>query len=154
MQYVIDEIKSERIEKFEKFFLYCAIGTALLLAIKIYLNTAILTGEGEAIDYVLPLLPISSYYTFRKKTSKRKGQFIRWTEKTIDYKSDGTEDTIFLTDIQDIHISLDMIDLHLNDGTTHTINVQDYADYNDRIRIKDNFTKVLQGLKNNFHNRK
>jgi hypothetical protein len=143
MDKVIDEIKTDRIEKFDKFFFYGAIATAIIAILKIFLNPTILTGGGKLLDYIISLLPIYMFFNFRQKTANRKGQFIKWTEDSIQFKSKDTECKIFISEIKDIKIGLDKIDLHLENGSTQTINIDDFTNYNDRLRIKENFGKLI-----------
>ncbi|MCE3228234.1 MAG: hypothetical protein K0S32_2785 [Bacteroidetes bacterium] len=146
MNKIIDEISIDRIEKSRKFLFYGAIVTAIIAVLKIFMNPEILTGGGKLADYLISLLPIYLYFSFRKKTSSRKGQFIKWTENSVVFKSRGSENQILLTDIHNIKITLDNIDLHLKDGSTKTINIEDYSDYDDRMRIKGNFEKLTTRL--------
>ena len=148
MNKVIDEIKTDRIEKFGKLFFYGAIATAILAVFKICLNPEILTGAGKFSDYVITLLPIYMYYNFRKKTSKHKGQFIKWTENYVEFKSKDNQSTVQYQDIQTVNIGLDNIAINLKDNSTHTINIEDYTNYDDRLRIKKNFETIITAPNN------
>lgn len=139
---VIDHIESKRIEKNEKLFKYLALATAILAVFKIMLRPDILTGDGSKIDYVIALSPIFLYFYYQSKTSKHKGQFIKWTASAIEYKSKNIQNHIAIKDIQDIKINLDDIALLLKNGSTQVINIVDYTDFEDRKRIKTNFERL------------
>ena len=139
---IIDEIQTNRIEKNEKLFKYLAILTGVLAVLKIILRPEILSGDGSVIDYIISLSPIFFYFYYQSKTSKHKGQFIKWTKKSIEYKSKDVHNVITIDAVQAIKINLDSIDIQLKDGSTQTINIHDYTEYDDRLRIKSNFEKI------------
>ena len=140
---VIDYIESKRIEKNSKLFKYLTIATVFIAVFKIILRPDILAGEGSTIDYAISLSPILLYFLYQSKNSKHKGQFIKWTQNTIEYKSKDIENSVAIPDIQDIKINFDDITLLLKDGSTQTINIIDYTDFADRKRIKSNFEKLI-----------
>lgn len=87
----------------------------------------------------LILLFLYSRYRFRKWG----GQFIEWNDKGIIYKARETSPTeISYDSIQDIAIHLDTIVFSLADGGERTLLIEDYQEYEDRLRIKANFEKI------------
>jgi hypothetical protein len=139
---VIDEIKSDRVEKFEKLFRNLAVITTFLAMARLALRPEILTGNGSTIDYLISLSPILFYASYKSKASKNTGQFIKWTETSIKYKTKDTHGDIVISDIKSIEINLDIINIVLKDASNHSINIEDFTKYEDRVRIKGNFEKV------------
>jgi hypothetical protein len=141
-----DYIDTKTVEKTTDLLKHLAIATGILAAFKIISQPDILTGAGQLTDYVISLAPICLFVAYQSKTSKHKGQFIRWTDSSVEYKSKERNGTVAISDLQTIDIKLDTIDLHLKDGLTHVINLEDYKDYSDRQRIKFNFEQLQQRL--------
>lgn len=143
---LIDKITTNRVEKNENLFKGLAIATFILAILKIVIKPDILTGNGSIIDYLISLLPIYFYYNYRSKTSKHKGQFIEWRENILEFKSKDSHEKIDLEKITDISIHLDLITITLSDRTTKILNIEDYVEYDDRLRIKSNFERMQHSI--------
>lgn len=140
---IVDHIESKRIEKNTELFKYLAISMGILAVFKIISHPEILLGNGQLMDYIISLSPLLLFLHYHSVTSKHKGQFIRWTEDKIEYKSKELNDIIAVSEIQNIEIHLELIRIYLADNIVHIINIEDYTEFEDRKRIKNNFKRLL-----------
>jgi hypothetical protein len=141
-----DYIETKTVEKTTDLLKHLAIAMGILAAFQLLSRPEILTGVGSLTDYLITLAPIGLYISYRSKTAQHKGQFIRWTDNSVEYKSKDQNGVVAISELSKIDINLDTIDLHVKDGATHVINLEDYKEYTDRLRIKSNFEKLQQRL--------
>ena len=81
-----------------------------------------------------------SFYLIRRK--KWGGQYIEWNEESVIYKSRGPNQIeIQYRLIEELEIRMDSIEFKLKDGTINILEIEDFFEYEDRIRIKKNFEK-------------
>ena len=141
-----DRIENYRFEKNIKFFKW-GVGITLILAVfKIVLTPDILNGGGKMTDFLTTLIPIGLFFQYRSTAKKWGGQFIEWKENEISFKTrkyDST--TIKMEEIQSVEIRLDLIIISTLQKK-YEINIEDYTEYKDRIRLKDNFGKIKEKL--------
>ncbi len=137
-----DRIENRRIERNLKFFKWAAVISLLIAVFKILLTPEILNDGGRMVDYITTLIPIGLFLQYRSTAKKWGGQFIEWNENEISFKSRKCDNTtIKLVDIKSIDILLDIISIITLDKK-YEINIEDFTNYKDRVRIKGNFEKV------------
>jgi len=143
---VIDRIESNKIEKYGRIMLGCGIGAVIVGVIKVVLATEVrLTGLGFWVDtLVISVLPIYTVFRTLKEIKKRSGQFIEWTNEHLAYKlkNEAKPDKILVSDIQDIQVHLNIIEIVSRDDKKYLLDISDFEKYEDRIRIKDNFERM------------
>lgn len=141
----IDKIENRRFERNIWFFKWSAIITLLLAILKIIFFPEIFDGSGKAGDFFLLLLPISFYFNYKRTAKNWGGQFIEWAENSISFKTRNYASTIIETkEIKNIDIALDVIRIQTSEKEFE-ISIEDYTNYEDRIRIKDNFKQYGKG---------
>lgn len=144
---VIDKIVNPLYSKSGKTYRRLAIGILVLACIHL-LMSPIIYHEGFTWFTVLstsfgsvPLL-IHSFFSHRNK----RGQFIEWSEEAIVFKSKKySSSKVLLKDIKSIEIGLDVVEIEAKEKW-YKINIEDYTEYEDRLRIKENFRNLVQGL--------
>lgn len=153
---VIDRIESNKIEKYGRIILLCGIIGVVVGIFKLVLATEIsLTGLGFWIDFlVIATLPIYLIFLGQKEFKKRSGQFIEWTDEYLAYKLklEIKPNKILLTDIQKIQIDLDIVEILTKDNQKYSLDISDFENYEDRIKIKDNFTTMVSHNKKSLPN--
>lgn len=144
---IIDRLENKRYEKNIKFFKWVAIGSFIAAIARILSEPNILTGAGKTFDYVITLYPIGLYFQYRKTAKNWNGQFFEWKQNELKFKSRKYDKTIIAyTSIKSIEIKLDFIYIETTENSFE-INIEDYTEYEDRMRLKENFKK----LKNKLH---
>jgi hypothetical protein len=94
---------------------------------------------------------VGFYYDYRKKVKTLGGQFIEWSENEISFKSRQEETkTIKLDSIKKIEIKSSEVLLNTIEDLSYTINLDDYREYSEKIKIKNNF-KILKTKPNNTY---
>lgn len=143
---IIERLENHRYEKNIKFFRWLAIASAGLALLHIGLNPQILNGDGKALDFFNLLLPIVFYFQYYKTAKNWKGQFFEWRENEIEFKSRKYPRTIIShKELLDITIKLDLIILETT-KTTFEISIEDYTEYEDRIKLKSKFEELKKQL--------
>jgi hypothetical protein len=146
---MIDRIENKRFEKNIKLFRWLAVLTLIIAIIKISLDPNIFNSSGRKFDFIISLLPISLFLQYRQTANKWGGQFIEWTENEISFKSRKYDNTIInLDDIDEILIKLDTIEIRTK-NKNFVINIEDYTDYQIRLRLKNNFEKIKERIAHN-----
>jgi uncharacterized membrane protein len=80
-------------------------------------------------------------------TYRQNGPIIEWKGNSIIFKEKKKKETrILLADIQDISILFNSIEIKTI-KRQHSLSLENFFMYKDRIRIKENFEKLKQGLK-------
>jgi hypothetical protein len=124
--------------------MWLAIGSLIVGLISLY---DVINGERQVIDYLFTLMPIFFYLKYRHTAKNWGGQFIEWNDNTIKYKTRQTkETTLQISDIKTINILLDKINFELKDNSERTLIIEDYTEYADRLRIKQNFKDLIINL--------
>jgi hypothetical protein len=131
--------------------MFCGIGSLIVVVFKLYLRSENKSfGVGLLID-VLILSAISIYFILhtQKQLNKRKSQFIEWKEDSISYnlKEETGSQNIFLDEISHIDIELNKISITDEKDQKYVLDISDFYNYKDRLRIKENFSKVSARLK-------
>lgn len=141
---VIDRIENKRFEKNIKLFKWLAIISIIPIIGKLILNPEILTGKGTFLDYAINFIPVFLFFEYSRKAKNWGGQFIEWKEGKISFKlRKVSENTIEYSNIESIEIKLDNIIITLKDGEKYDLNIEDYTEYEDRLRIKENFKRIM-----------
>lgn len=95
------------------------------------------------LDFAFTLLPIVLYIEFLRKAKNWGGQFIEISANQVSFKTrDSGDVAIAINDITHIEIKLEQIIIRKSDATEHTIIVEDFTEYEDRMAIKSNFTEL------------
>ncbi len=143
-QVIIDKISSDKIDKSIKILLFCLIGSSIILLVKIRYIAPQHNQLGFLIDAILVVYTIYSSLQIIKKLKNRKGQFIQWQKDSIVYKlkEEIIPKEIFLGDIKNIEIKLDIITIESIDQQKFILDISDFDKYESRIRIKSNFEKL------------
>lgn len=150
-QIVIERIESTWINRATKILMFCGVGSLIVVIIKLYLRSENKSfGIGFLMD-ILILSSISVYFIFQtqKKLNKRKSQFIEWKVNSISYnlKEESETQNIRLEEISLIDIELNKITITDRNNKTYVLDISDFYNYKDRLRIKENFSIVSAGLK-------
>tara|TARA_B110000091_G_C13554735_1_gene365959 strand:+ start:166 stop:672 length:507 start_codon:yes stop_codon:yes gene_type:complete len=94
---------------------------------------------------------VGFYYEYKKKSKTLGGQFIEWRENEISFKSRQEEaTTIKLDSIDKIEIKSSEVLLNTIEDLSYIINLDDYREYTQKIKIKNNF-KLLKTKPNNTY---
>jgi hypothetical protein len=144
---VIDKIVNHMYSKSGKTYRRMAIGILVLACIHL-LMSPIIYHDGFTWFTVLsmsigsvPLL-IHSFFSHRNK----RGQFIEWSEEAIVFKNKKYSSTkVLLKDIKSIEIGLDVVEIETKEKT-YKIDIEDYTEYEDRLRLKRNFRSIASEL--------
>lgn len=149
----VDRIESHKIQKVKKRMLFYGIALIIIPIVK-YLTSSInqLTRAGWWIDTLLfSALPAYFLLKTQHEYSKRKFQFIEWTDEKIIYrlKNESSEKSIQRNLIEIINIHLDYIEIFDTSNQKYILDISDFDDYGDRLKIKENFKIELD-----FINRK
>lgn len=132
-----ERIENKRYEKNLRLFKWGAILSLVLAAIRVTIEPEILSGIGSTIDFILLLYPIPLFILYYRIAKKWGGQFIEWKVDEISFKSRKyAHTTIKISDINSINIRLHLIKIETN-KMNYQINIEDYSNYNDRIRMKN-----------------
>jgi hypothetical protein len=84
-------------------------------------------------------LGVLTYFNSAKQEKRIKGSFIEFGTKGFSFKSNQIEKNLSLSDLTDIEIKLKSIELSAVDGSTYSINLDDYAQVKDKKEIKREF---------------
>jgi len=150
-QIVIDRIESTWINRTSKILIFCGIGSLIVVVFKLYLRSENKSfGIGFLFD-ILILSAISIYFILltQRQLNKRKSQFIEWKEDSISYnlKEETGAQNIFLDEISHIDIELNKISITNGKNQKYVLDISDFYNYKDRVRIKENFSRVSATLK-------
>lgn len=141
-----DRIENRRFEKNIRFFKWSAIITFVLAVIKVIAFPEVLEEKGKTGDFFLLLLPIALYMNYRRTAKNWGGQYIEWTKDNISFKTRNHSSTIIeIRKISKIDIEFDVIKIYTS-KKQFKISIEDYTNYEDRIRIKDNFESLRKEL--------
>jgi hypothetical protein len=91
------------------------------------------------------ILSIWSFIDSKMKISKNKQMpFIEWWTDKIVFRSSktGQESSILIDDISDVSIKFDAISISTISNKSFEINLDEYMEYDQRIKIKDNFAAL------------
>jgi hypothetical protein len=148
---VIDRIESTWINRTSKILMFCGIGSLIVVVFKLYLRSENKSfGIGFLFD-ILILSAISIYFILltQRQLNKRKSQFIEWKEDSISYnlKEETGARNIFLDEISHIDIELNKISITDGKNQKYVLDISDFYNYKDRVRIKENFSRVSATLK-------
>ena len=133
---VIDKIENKRHEKKLKLFMWCAYISIALAIINTALGNLVFTN----------LVPIALYFQYKKTSKKWGNQFIEWKKQELIFKTREYDiTTISIKDIESILIQLDIIEIKTEDEN-YAINIEDYTDYDKRILLKENFTRLKEEI--------
>jgi len=148
---VIDRIESTWINRTSKILMFCGIGSLIVVVFKLYLRSENKSfGIGFLFD-ILILSAISIYFILltQRQLNKRKSQFIEWKEDSISYnlKEETGAQNIFLDEISHIDIELNRISITDKKNQKYVLDISDFYNYKDRVRIKENFSRVSATLK-------
>jgi hypothetical protein len=141
MTQTTERVESKKVEKiltFVKIMIVIVILIPLIIVLKNYEHVSSLRLSHFS-QFFLALFLLFRFYT---KFSKRKGQFIEWSPNEIQFKTKEQEGEIPINEIKNIDINIDSIDITLENGENYMLNIQDFGDYDTRIKIKDNFSKL------------
>ncbi|MFT6718717.1 MAG: hypothetical protein ACJAY8_001113 [Sphingobacteriales bacterium] len=139
---VIDRIENKRHERNIKLFKWGTIISLLHLVIRISCGIAFVDAGFDLADLVSVFVPISMLYHYFSTSKKWGGQFFEWREKELEFKSRKYDTTtISHSSILQINIKLDIIEIQTQDSI-FTINIEDYTEYMDRVRLKTNFEEL------------
>lgn len=131
-----------------KLFLWLAILGITIVCIQIILYPEILNERSRLLDLIVFLFPIGFYLQYRRKAKTWGGQFIEWAPDYVEYKCrQNKSELVRLNTLINIDIKLDEVILTLTDGKEKTISLEDYTEYSDRIKIKENFECLKVRLK-------
>ncbi len=152
MQATISEkIESKRIIKSQKVFMILAALAIPLIVVKVYYGVS--GGTFQKIGYWLNALilfvPIGIYLYQRKLiVDNNATPFIEWQGDKISYKTSADKKvvTIDIDTIKSISIKLDSVEIFTAADLYHTINLADFVEYSDRVKIKTNFEKMQSSL--------
>jgi len=146
-----EKIESKRIVKSQKLFMILAVLSVPLIAIKVYYGVS--GGTFQKIGYWLNALvlfiPVGIYLYQRKLIADNNATpFIEWQGDRISYKAstDKKVVTIEVKNIKSISIKMDSVEILVTGSLCHTINLADFVEYSDRIKIKANFEKMQSSL--------
>ncbi len=142
-----DKIENNRYEKNIKLFKWVAYLSIIPIGYKlvtIFISSEFKTNAYDLISLAIPLILFFNY----KRTAKNwGGQFIEWNNDILTFKTkDIKEIIISIENINKIEIKLDSILILTNENKTLLINLEDYTDYKDRLRIKKNFEAYSKSL--------
>ena len=140
---IVDRIENKKNEKSNRLFLFLAIASVPLAIANIATTPELFQNSWEVIDFLVFLFPVFLFLYYRRRLKKWGGQFIEWNKTGILYKARETSTTeIKYESIEDLSINLETIVFKLKDGSDKTLLIEDYLEYEDRIRIKGNFEKM------------
>lgn len=143
---LIDRIENTRFEKNIKLFKWVAILSFLLVIVRILFDLEIMNGGGKLSDLFTSLIPVGMFFQYRSTAKKWGGQFFEWKENEVEFKSRKYDKTVVThNSIIQINIKLDIIEIKTNDKL-YEINIEDYTEYNDRLRLKNNFEQLKKKL--------
>jgi hypothetical protein len=138
----IDRLDNKHYEKNINLYKWAALITLILAICKIIYTPNIFTGFAKPVDFITSLIPIVIFIQFKRTAKKWGGQFFEWRENEVEFKSRKYDTTIIhYNDITSINIKLDIIEIETKQKKFE-INIEDYTEYEDRIRLKSNFEKI------------
>ena len=146
MEFITDRVESHMIDKARKLILICGVGGLIITIMKVLTKSEIkITGLGWWFDtLIIGLIPTYLLIKNYKNLTKRTGQYIDWQGGFVIYKLKENETPITLGQrrIKDIRIALEIIEIIDVDNKTYKLDISDFGNYETRIRIKNNFTKM------------
>ncbi len=146
---VENRIENRRYEKNIKLFKWLAIASLILIVARLSLDSSILTNGAKLGDLISTLFPLAFWFQYRITAKKWGGQFFEWRQNEIEFKSRKYERTTIPFDsIKEIDIRLDIIEIKTV-NQLFEINIEDYTEYEDRLKIKKNFELVKNKTKHN-----
>jgi hypothetical protein len=139
---IIDRLENKRYEKNINLYKSAAVITLILAIFKVIYTPNIFTGFAKPVDFITSLIPIVIFIQFKRTAKKWGGQFIEWRENEVEFKSRKYDKIIVhYNNITSINIKLDIIKIETEQKKVE-INIEDYTEYEDRIRLKSNFEKI------------
>jgi len=146
---LINKVENNKILKGYKF---TKIGMPIMLLLLI-LYIFIGIRRSDIIEFGLMIfgniLFIWSYISYKVKISNNKGMpFIEWWTDKIVFRSSktGQEREIMINDISNISINLDEISILTEGDKTFEINLDEYIEYDQRMKIKENFAELSKEI--------
>lgn len=111
----------------------------LLLAVRLILEPEAWKTFGFLMSSA-PALLFFGYWLYLRRLGP---QFIDWTGSHLIFKiGKERERNIPLQNIKRVEVKLDEIILHHNDGASTSINIESFQEYEDRLKIKENFQSI------------
>jgi len=140
---IIDRIENRRFDKSNNLLKWLAIISLPIVVLYIANSTDGFKSFSSKLDLISFITPLFLFIFHRNRTKKWGGQFIEWKEDGVEYKSRESDIvSINFQDLSDIVINLDTIIFKLKNGLDKELLIEDYTEYEDRIRIKSNFESV------------
>lgn len=140
-------IESRRFANYMQFFKIGAIISTIVVTMYLILKLAVFDGQVEYINLAGYAFAFSMYYEYKRKAKAWGGQFIEATGSVLSFKTRKNEQTtIRLDTITNIGIKLDQIILQTTELGEHTIVLEDFTEYKDRMMIKNKFAELKKQL--------
>lgn len=138
-----ERIENKRFEKTIRLFKILAISSVAIVGLYILSTLIFFNGEFEFVNFSGFLFAIGFYFEYKRKARTLGGQFIEWTENEISFKTRQKEAIVInYESITDIIIKLHEIIIKTDDNEEHKLYIEDFTDYTERMRIKNNFESI------------
>jgi len=140
---MVDRVESR---KNEKILLFLKVLISMLVSVFVGM---IIYGKykgynGPKFSDIQPfILGLFLCFSFYLKFSKRKRLFIEWNEERINYKIEEVQGSIDIAEITNVEIDLDRVMITLKSSEVIVLNIQDFTDYDTRLKIKENFRSLF-----------
>ncbi len=143
---IIDRLENRRHEKTIQRYKWGVIISLPLIIARLALDPGILNNGAKLGDLLTTLLPLGLFIQYKATAKKWGGQFFEWRENEVEFKSRKFDKTIIPHEsILQINIKLDLIEIQTNNNLFE-INIEDYLEYSDRLRLKNNFKELSKRL--------
>jgi hypothetical protein len=143
---IIDRLENRRYEKTIKRYKWLVIITLPLIIVRLALDPGILNNGAKLGDLLTTLLPLGFFIQYKATAKKWGGQFFEWRDSEVEFKSRKYDKTIISHEsILQINIKLDIIEIQTK-NKLFEINIEDYLEYSDRLRLKNNFKELSNRL--------
>lgn len=148
---VVDKIETIKIDKVIKKMQISSIGLIICVIVKLSISTTSqLSSWGWWVDILFFLaFPLYFFIKFKSQLNNRSNQFIKWTTESIIYKlkDETLPQTIQKNQIESVNVNLDIIEIIDKKDHKHILDISDFNNYVDRLKIKENFKKEKKGIK-------
>ena len=140
-------IRVKQYEKAQKIYFWSAIFTAIFIIAVSVLRAIYNDFDLRPTDFLIFLLAPINYFSGLWLKKKYGQQFIKWEDETLSFRSKQSKNTTSISyqNIAEISIKLDAVEI-IHGGKKDSINLEDYMEYEDRVAIKNNFTKLKEEL--------
>lgn len=143
---ITDRMNNTRYEKNLKNYKRLAIGALILLVFQVLMAPVTFRDGFKLADTLTNLLPFTLLIHYYFTAKKWGGQYMQWTEDYFAFKSRKYPETqLPLSGIISIDIKLDTITIETKQQRFE-INIEDYTEYEDRLRMKENFRILAEKL--------